>query len=304
MDIFGAIRFKFLPRIIEFVTGGNSPNENGSLTPFWMVTEAWKMATDDRKRLLVIEGILNQYDPGRSVIRRTYDPKAGELFMIRENASGFFIQKYKPPMFANSKESREYDDNMRKVFSVSHPYIVQTTQVHAEGGFVYRVSSISGRMTLLGLLESSERPVGTKRALRIIGRIAEALDHAHSNSVLHGNLNPSVVLLNDNEEPLISGFSYVLRNGEVEVGELRLVAQDDVFSLGVIAFVMMTKSKPFPDPKIAKSDIPRLASKLNPSLPLAVDAVFSKVFSRDAGDRQSTAGDFFSELKRALEKRN
>lgn len=85
-------------------------------------------------------------------------------------------------------------------------------------------------------------------AMAIVVQIAEGLDFAHKNNVIHGNLRPSNVLFDGNETVKLTDFGlpphYATKKDWYAPPERKCSKQGDIFSLGVIMFILMTNKVP------------------------------------------------------------
>ena len=123
-----------------------------------------------------------------------------------------------------------------------------------------RVASLS--------LDGAPELIGDPNAvLRVIAQLAAGLAHAHERGILHLDLKPANVLLPDIGEPMLLDFnlSFDTTNADRELvggtvpymateqlidlrtrGRGQVDARTDLYSLGVMAFEMLTGNVPFP----------------------------------------------------------
>lgn len=157
------------------------------------------------------------------------------------------------------------------------------------------------------------------RAARVIRQAANALNEAHQEGIIHRDVRPSNLIvdtLNDSTEQVkVVGFgtsngdpnehNFVYKAPEVLEGKIATVASD-IYSLGVVAFEMLTGELPF-DGETAKEYLRQqnagftaLPSALNPALPRTVDEILDKALAANAADRCSKARELGDALFSAI----
>ena len=157
------------------------------------------------------------------------------------------------------------------------------------------------------------------RAARVVRQTADALDKAHRNNVLHRNLNPESIILtvdeNGTERVRLKNFGAASAKSNAENLPYKSPEQvegkiadsaSDIYSLGVVAYQMLTDRLPFDAEsigdllKLQREGIGQRPSDVRFDLPLLIDEILEKALSFYPLDRYSEArnfGDvFFSEI--------
>jgi len=102
-----------------------------------------------------------------------------------------------------------------------------------------------------------------KEAMAIVLQIAEGLEFAHKNNIVHGNLRPSNVLFAEDETVKLTDFGqpahYSSHKDWFAPPERKPSRQGDIYSLGVIAFMLMVNKIPSHDnsgnPQLSEIDL-------------------------------------------------
>src|SRR5262249_35015103 len=87
---------------------------------------------------------------------------------------------------------------------LSHPNIVPVYNVGASDGQAYFSMKYVEGMTLAARIKSG--PLVPRDAARYLAAIARAVEHAHQKGILHRDLKPSDVLLDLDDQPLVTDF--------------------------------------------------------------------------------------------------
>jgi hypothetical protein len=204
---------------------------------------------------------------------------------------------------------------------LQHPDIVSVYEVGRDGDAVFAAMRLVTGSTLRSMIarRGHLRPAD---ALAILGRAAEALDHAHRRGFVHGDLRPSNVFLEQGGQVSLSDFgpsmaaaTSVSAGGQsmatpVYTGPEQVAGGDvdvrsDLYSFAAVAFECLTGAPPFRAGDVVGSarSAPRAvpsAAERNPELPVGVDGVFERGLASEPADRYATATGFVDDLDGAL----
>lgn len=204
-----------------------------------------------------------------------------------------------------------------------HPNIVAVQDAGYADGHHYLAMEYIGGGTLADLLKRRKQPMSVEEALPILRQVADALDFAHGLGILHRDVKPSNFLLDPNNRVLLTDFGVARHlaadhtvvtvagfavgtpaymSPEQARGDMELDRRSDVYSLGVVAYAVLTGQLPFDAPsqlvllrKII-DDAPVMPEVYQPSLPGGVGFALRKVLAKDPARRYATAGEFVAAL--------
>lgn len=222
-----------------------------------------------------------------------------------------------------SERTKLRDRLMREAQSagvLSHPNIVTIFDVGREGDLAYIAMEYVNGPTLDRMVRA-EPPTG-RLVLSILTETAAALDYAHGRGVIHRDIKPANIMIHDGRMAKITDFgvakiqSHQMTQAGSMIGTPNYMSPEqiqghavdgrsDQFSLGVIAYELLTGEKPFTADsipslafKIVKAE-PEAAHRLNPTLDWPVDTVLKRGLAKDAKDRYATCTDFVLALTNA-----
>jgi eukaryotic-like serine/threonine-protein kinase len=227
---------------------------------------------------------------------------------------------------AHSEELRRFKLEAQAAARLRHPNIVSVYEVGELNGRPYLVMEWVEGESLQSLLKR-DGPLSSKQAAGILLRLGEALQHAHSRSILHRDLKPGNVLLATSGEPLITDFglakvidsegSKLTVTGQVmgtpaymppeqATGDLDAIdCRADVYSLGATLYDLLAGAPPF-----VGDSVLAILAKVNTQLPLppsvhrdvdrALETICLKCLEKDPGDRYPSALELVQDLRRYL----
>jgi len=215
------------------------------------------------------------------------------------------------------------------VASLDHPNILPIYEVsESEDGLPFFSMKLAEKGSLHENAASLRHE--PRKCVQLMAKVAHAVDYAHSRGVLHRDLKPGNILLNDRGEPLVSDFGLAkLLDGNNDLtrslttfGTAGFIAPEqagdagadltpaaDVYSLGAVLFNLLAGRPPFlgSNPvsvirKASETQAPKLRS-LAPSLDRDLETICARCLERDPKARYQSAGDLAADLERCLDGR-
>ncbi len=205
-----------------------------------------------------------------------------------------------------------------------HPNILPILDARETGPFLYYVMPYVAGDSLQTLL-AREWPLPLERTLAIARDLAAAIDYAHSEGVLHRDIKPGNVLL-DQDRALVCDFG-VARAIEVAGGESlsssgfivgtpaymspeqatsgELDQRSDIYALGCVLYEMLSGEPPFTGASsqaiIAKQlgERPRSLHTVRPHLSPAVERAVFSALEKDPSRRPMSAGRLLEMISQA-----
>ncbi|MEN8259998.1 MAG: serine/threonine-protein kinase [Pseudomonadota bacterium] len=245
---------------------------------------------------------------GMGAVWRAWDPARNGYVAIKAISNDLLDDR--------DFENRFLDEVMRHA-RLNHPNIVPVLDVFESGGQCCCVMELIEGTSLSALLDHSpERRLDVEAAIPIIEDILKALDYAHRQGIIHRDVKPSNILLDEHNRARLIDFGIALAVGEKRRTRTGLVVgtplymspeqitkpksidhRTDVYSVGCIFYEMLTGRPPFlPGPEgrgdtdfaikqAHVKEMPVPPSELRPDIPPDLDRLILWALEKDPNQR-------------------
>src|SRR5262245_47230219 len=137
---------------------------------------------------------------GMGVVYKAWDPKLQRHVALKMISRGGL---------ASASDLARFKCEAGAAAALSHPHIVPVYQVGEQDGQPYFVMKLVAGRTLSSLVKDGHLP--PRRASESLRAIADAVSHAHSRGVVHRDLKPSNIIIDADDQPLVTDFGLAKR---------------------------------------------------------------------------------------------
>ena len=191
-----------------------------------------------------------------------------------------------------------------------------------EGYFVLIMRYVDGQS--LGEILDTDGRLAPQTALKILGEVAEGIDYAHQNNLVHRDIKPTNILISPTEGAIISDFGLVkMTTGEATFSGSDVIGtpaymspeqylsekpdyRTDIYALGVVFFEMLTGIRPYTATTPGNMMMQHVSEPVphvhtfRDDLPLAIQAVIEKAMAKKPEDRYQSAFEMYNEAAKVL----
>ncbi|WP_339208837.1 Stk1 family PASTA domain-containing Ser/Thr kinase [Paenibacillus sp. FSL K6-3182] len=218
---------------------------------------------------------------------------------------------------------RRFRREAQSAAALSHPNVVSIYDVGQEEDTHYIVMEYIEGHNLNEIIQE-RAPLQPDEAVRIAMQIADALDHAHQNHIIHRDIKPHNILIGKNGRVKVTDFgiaravtsSTITQTGSV-IGSVHYFSPEhakgintgeksDLYSLGIVLYQMLTAKLPFLGESPISVALKHLQENfeepriVNPHIPQSVENVILKAMRKNPSERYNSAHEMLLDLDTCL----
>ncbi len=206
---------------------------------------------------------------------------------------------------------RRFRREAQAAAKLNNPHVIPIhTHGEIDGRLFVDMRLIEGRDLQTVLAEDG--PLDSARAVRIIGQVAKALNAAHKVGLVHRDVKPSNILLDEDDFAYLIDFGIARTADETRltqtggvIGTLHYMAPEsfsagdidaraDIYSLACVLYECLTGQRPYPGDNLAQlmvghlNEPPPRPSSTRHDVPAQFDAVIAKGMAKTPDERYSS----------------
>jgi eukaryotic-like serine/threonine-protein kinase len=227
--------------------------------------------------------------------------------------------------FANEEEFiKRFQREAQSATSLVHPNIVSIYDIGEEDDLYYIVMEYVQGMTLKQYIQQHS-PVDIDTALDIMKQLTLAISHAHQNHIVHRDIKPHNILIDEEGTVKITDFGIAMALSATSITQTNSVLgsvhylspeqarggmatkKSDIYSLGIVMFELLTGRLPFSGESAVSIALKHLQSETpslrrwNPDIPQSVENIVLKATAKDPFRRYDSLEEMDEDLTTALD---
>lgn len=232
----------------------------------------------------------------------------------------------------NGQDFYQYFSHEAELMShLEHPNIVRFYDFYNDGGIVFIVMDWVDGVNLKELIQQKKAPLEMGTVLAVLKPVSSALNYAHTQKIIHCDVKPANILINQNSRVLLTDFGISKQVSQRTTGGTppymapeqfsgeRLTPQTDIYGLGVTTYEMLsggqvpyrgessqTHSTTLRDRihwEVMNLPYPELA-QYNHAVPAGVENAIMKALSKNPAMRFQSVLEFCNVIEQSATKSN
>lgn len=268
---------------------------------------------DGRYEIMEVIGV-----GGMAVVYKAYDNMEQRTVAVKI---------LKDEFLANEEFKRRFKNESKAIAVLSHENIVRVFDVSYGDMLQYIVMEYVDGITLKEYVQQQGK-IDPREAVYFISQILRALQHAHDKGIVHRDVKPQNIMLQENGTIKVTDFG-IARFSRSEtktmtdsaIGSVHYIspeqakgnvtdAKTDLYAAGVILYEMLTGSLPFQSDNAVSVALmqlqkdPIMPRELNPDIAVGLEQIIMKAMQKNLTDRYQTASEMLYDINKFKENPN
>lgn len=244
---------------------------------------------------------------------------ARDLILEREVA----VKVLRQDFYTNPDAMRRFRREALSATQLTHPNIVGVYDVGEENGSSYIVMEYVKGQDLKSYIDE-RGPISPRESVAIMKQILSAIEMAHRNRIIHRDIKPQNILIDQYGNVKITDFGIAIALSETSLTQTNTLLgsvhylspeqarggmatiKSDIYALGVVLFELLAGHVPFDGEsavsialKHFQSPMPQL-TKIMPTIPQSLENVVLKATAKDPLNRYDSCEEMLDDITTAL----
>ena len=226
--------------------------------------------------------------------------------------------------FSNEENlHRRFQREVLSATSLAHPNIVSVYDVGDDGEMHYIVMEYIKGKTLKQYIQEFS-PLSPARSTHIMKQLTSAISHAHDNGIIHRDIKPQNILVDQDGNVKITDFGIATTLGATSytqtnsvIGTVHYLSPEqarggmatkasDIYALGIVLYELLTGQLPFSGESAVSIALKHLQTEtpsvraFDATIPQSVENIVNKATAKDVAHRYATADEMEADLETCL----
>ncbi|MEK3800214.1 Stk1 family PASTA domain-containing Ser/Thr kinase [Peribacillus sp. FSL H8-0477] len=218
---------------------------------------------------------------------------------------------------------KRFNREAQSATSLVHPNIVSIYDVGEDGDIYYIVMEYVKGLTLKQYIQKNF-PLSIEESINIMEQITAAISNAHHNGIIHRDIKPQNILVDEIGNVKITDFGIALALSATNITQTNAVLgsvhylspeqarggmankKSDIYSLGIVMFELLTGRLPFSGESAVSIALKHLQSETpspkrwNPDIPQSVENIILKATAKDSYYRYESVDEMHEQIRTSL----
>ncbi len=232
------------------------------------------------------------------------------------------VKVLRPELVSDEDFVAKFEKESQAAASLSNPNIVNIYDVGKDGDVRYIVMELVRGVTLKKYIKGHDGFIPNDEIIEIAKQVALGLEHAHANRIIHRDIKPHNILINEDGIVKVADFgiaravtSSTIVTTKEAIGSVHYSSPEqarggfvdeksDIYSLGILIYELATKKLPFDGDVPVSVAMKHLKEKvvepsqLNPEIGKGLESVILKAIQKEPNNRYKSARELIDDLEK------